>query len=283
MVIANSGEVMSSHATSLATKPVAPSFFPPALSAALAIWFKSFRAHILHMLVPAPGTDTLPRPESAFPQPNPEAFGLPPLSPHPDHIQPASRHTPEFVARYARTLDEVWQKHDWSNVVLFVETLQRCWRENRQVFLCGNGGSAANAIHLANDFLYGIDKATGKGLRVTALPANAAVLTCLANDIAYEDVFAQQLTVLAQPGDVLLAFSGSGNSPNIIKALTRARELQMESFAILGFTGGRALPLADHPIYFPAHDMQVSEDLQMMVGHMAMQYLSKHGRNPARP
>ena len=208
--------------------------------------------------------------------PTPEDFGLPPLSPHPDHIKSAS--PPEFIARYARTLDAVWQNRDWSDVVFLVETLQRCWRENRQVFLCGNGGSAANAIHLANDFLYGVDKATGKGLRVTALPANGAVLTALANDIAYEDIYSQQLTVLAQPGDVLLAFSGSGNSPNILKALTRAKELGVISFAILGYTGGKALQLADHPIYFPAQDMQVSEDLQMMVGHMAMQYLSRAGR-----
>src|SRR6266700_1535365 len=152
---------------------------------------------------------------------------------------------PAFVANYARTLDAVWRDHDWSDVLQLVETLQRCWREDRQVFLCGNGGSAANAIHLANDLLYGVDKISGRGLRVTALPANAAVLTCLANDIAYEDIFAQQLTVLAHPGDVLIAFSGSGNSPNIVKALARARELGVTSFAVLGFTGGRALALAE--------------------------------------
>lgn len=191
---------------------------------------------------------------------------------------PGSRAMPAFIAHYADTLARVWREHDWSDVVLLVETLRRCWRENRQVFLCGNGGSAANAIHLANDLLYGVDKASGQGLRVTALPSNAAVLTCLANDIAYEDIFAQQLSVLAQPGDLLLAFSGSGNSPNILKALTRARELGVTSFAILGFSGGRALELADHPIYFPVHDMQVSEDLQMMVGHMAMQSLARTGR-----
>ena len=183
---------------------------------------------------------------------------------------------PAFIASYRRTLDSAWQTHDWSDVVSLVETLQLCWRDGRQVFLCGNGGSAANAIHLANDLLYGVDKTSGRGLRVTALPSNAAVLTCLANDIAYEDIFAQQLTVLAQPGDVLIAFSGSGNSPNILKALTRGRELGVTTFAVLGFTGGEALKLADHPIHFPVHDMQVAEDLQMMVGHMAMQCLSRH-------
>ncbi|MGH7947418.1 MAG: SIS domain-containing protein [Opitutaceae bacterium] len=180
------------------------------------------------------------------------------------------------MSAYHRTLNLAWLEHDWSDVMALVETLQRCWQEDRQVFLCGNGGSAANAIHLANDLLYGVDKSSGRGLRVTALPANPAVLTCLGNDIADEDIFAQQLTVLAKPGDVLVAFSGSGNSPNILKALTRSGELGVTTFAILGFTGGKALDLADHPIHFPVHDRQVAEDLQMMVGHMAMQWLSRH-------
>ena len=185
---------------------------------------------------------------------------------------------PSFIDAYWATMEKAWRTQDWKNVVILFEALRQCWRDDRQVFLCGNGGSAANAIHLANDFLYGIAKADGLGLRVNALPANAAVLTCLANDISYEDVFAQQLSVLARKGDMLIAFSGSGNSPNIVKAITRARELGVTSFAVLGFTGGKCLGLADHPIYFPVHDMQVAEDLQVMVGHMAMKWLSANPR-----
>ena len=69
---------------------------------------------------------------------------------------------PVIVSNYWRTLESAWQEHDWSDFNTLIETLQLCWRENRQVFLCGNGGSAANAIHLANDLLYGVDKATGR-------------------------------------------------------------------------------------------------------------------------
>ncbi len=196
---------------------------------------------------------------------------------------PSRSATPPVVARYFATLQHAWDDHDWTNVSLLFETLLRAWREGRQVFLCGNGGSAANAIHLANDLLYGVDKQSGRGLRVTALPANASVLTCLANDVSYADVFAQQLTVLAQPGDVLIALSGSGSSPNIVQALVRARELRLTSFAILGFSGGRSLTLADHAIHFPVDDMQVAEDLQMMVGHMAMQWLSRQSRTLPPP
>lgn len=196
--------------------------------------------------------------------------------PHPDGPQDDPTATRDAATNYFQTLASAWHAQDWTAVNVLFCTLRDCWAANRQVFLCGNGGSAANAIHLANDLLYGVDKSDGRGLRVTALPANASVLTCLANDVSYADIFARQLRVLAQPGDILITFSGSGNSPNIVNALSEARALGVTSFAILGFSGGRAREIADHPIHFHVHDMQIAEDLQMMVGHMAMQWLSRN-------
>lgn len=154
--------------------------------------------------------------------------------------------------------------------------LMTAWKEKRQVFIFGNGGSAGNAIHLANDYLYGISRQMGKALRVHALPANSAVLTCLANDEGYDSIFVQQLAVLANPGDVAIALSGSGNSPNILSALQYCRDNQLQSFAILGFTGGKAKSLAHHAIHVPVEDMQISEDLQLVVGHLMMQWLYMH-------
>ena len=182
----------------------------------------------------------------------------------------------EFESYYPIALIDALRCHDWSDVELLATELLQCWRKNRQVFICGNGGSAANALHIANDFLYGIDKPLGHGIRVTALPANVSILTCLANDISYDDIFAQQLEVLAQRGDLLLVLSGSGNSPNILKALNVTKRLGISSFAILGFSGGKALALADHPVHFPVDDMQVSEDLQMIVAHMVVKWLQKN-------
>lgn len=189
--------------------------------------------------------------------------------------------TPDFISAYQNTLASALRTHDWSNVVLLANLLAECWRDDRQVFICGNGGSAANAVHMANDFLYGVDKPSGRGLRVTALSANTAVLTCLANDVGYADVFTRQLVPLARRGDILIVLSGSGNSPNIVNALEKARELGLTSFAILGYSGGKCLKLADHPIHFAVDDMQVAEDLQMIVGHMVMQRLC--GRRPISP
>ncbi|HYC85646.1 MAG TPA: SIS domain-containing protein [Chryseosolibacter sp.] len=174
---------------------------------------------------------------------------------------------------YARRHAAVIEGFDWSPVGLLAEELLNCWRNNRHVFLCGNGGSAGNAVHLANDFLYGISKKPGSGLKVTALPANVSVVTCLGNDQGYDMIFSLQLAVLANPGDVLIVLSGSGNSPNIVRVLEQAKSMGVKSYAVLGYSGGRAKAMADVPIHFPVNDMQIAEDLQLTVGHMLMQWL----------
>jgi D-sedoheptulose 7-phosphate isomerase len=110
-------------------------------------------------------------------------------------------------------------------------------------------------------------------LRVHALPANASVLTCLANDISYAEVFSTQLQALSNTGDLLVVISGSGNSPNVIRALEEAKHLGLKSYALLGFDGGRCKGLADVPIHFPIDDMQLVEDIHMIVGHMLMKSL----------
>ena len=174
---------------------------------------------------------------------------------------------------YAQRLRETLSGADWSGVAALAHELRGCWEERRQVFICGNGGSAGNAMHLANDFLYGISKRAGSGLKVNALPSNGSVISCLANDEGYEHIFSMQLEVLAHQDDVLIVFSGSGNSPNILRALEQARQLGMRSYAVLGYSGGRAKSLADVSIHFPVDDMQISEDMQLVVGHMIMQWL----------
>lgn len=179
----------------------------------------------------------------------------------------------DFFKDYSNRMKQVLDSSDWSLVGNLAEELLGCWRTGRQVFICGNGGSAGNAVHLANDFLYGISKTAGSGLRVHALTANTAVMTCLANDESYEKIFSLQLAVQARKDDVLIVLSGSGNSPNILKALEQANEMQMRSYAILGFSGGAAKNLAQVALHFPINDMQISEDLQLIVGHMMMQWL----------
>lgn len=179
----------------------------------------------------------------------------------------------KLFSDYSSRLSAVLQGFDWSPVERLAYDLRDCWQSGRQVFLCGNGGSGGNANHLANDLLYALSKTKGSGLRVHSLAANPSTLTCLANDEGYDQVFSLQLAVLARAGDVLVAFSGSGNSPNIVNALAEAKTIGMTSYAVLGYSGGKAKALADVPIHFAIDDMQIAEDAQMVIGHMLMQWL----------
>jgi D-sedoheptulose 7-phosphate isomerase len=179
------------------------------------------------------------------------------------------KHIQSYAARLANALS----LNAFDVLPSLIEGLSEAWKNDKTIFFCGNGGSAGNAIHLANDFIYGAGLGYGKGLRVEALSANPAVLTCLANDIGYENIFSEQIRVKGNVGDVLIVLSGSGNSPNILKVLETGNALGLKTFAVLGFDGGKAKDLAQFPIHFPVQDMQIAEDLQLIVGHMCMQWL----------
>ena len=134
----------------------------------------------------------------------------------------------------------------------------------RRVYICGNGGSAANAIHIANDLL-------SVGVRAHPLTADVSTLTAIANDFGYDNVFSRQLEVFADPGDLLIVLSGSGNSPNILKALEVGKKIGMETWAVVG--GGRAGAIADRvfsPDTFDGPFMQIAEEYQLYIGHQWM-------------
>ena len=189
-------------------------------------------------------------------------------------MNPRAFSTPaRLFSDYTARLNAALERFDWAPVERLAYELLDCWQTGRQVFFAGNGGSGGNANHLANDFLYALSKTAGSGLRVHSLSANPSVITCLANDEGYDQVFSLQLAVLARKGDVLIAFSGSGNSPNIVRALQEAQTIGMTSYAVLGFSGGKAKTIADVPIHFAIDDMQISEDAQTIIGHMLMQWL----------
>lgn len=133
-------------------------------------------------------------------------------------------------------------------------TLVEAIRKAKRVYLCGNGGSAANAMHIANDLV-------SVGIRAYALTADVSTLTAIANDYGYEEVFARQLSVYAEPGDVLIALSGSGKSPNILKAVEEGKRLGMDVWPIFGEERGES--------------MQLAEEMQLVIGHDLRKYLKK--------
>ena len=186
-----------------------------------------------------------------------------------------SFHLEDYLNRLnsAFTSDLAKKIEDLSNELVNV------WRSEKQVFICGNGGSAANAIHIANDLHYGLGVNANinnhKGIKIESLPANSAVITCLANDTGYENIFSHQLRVKACKDDLLIVLSGSGNSPNVINALKEGNSIGLKSYAILGFDGGQCKDLATHPIHFEVDDMLICEDIQMIVFNLCFEWIVK--------
>lgn len=142
-----------------------------------------------------------------------------------------------------------------------------------QIFACGNGGSAAISNHLVCDHVKGMCTDTGLRPRVQSLSANIEMLTAIANDIEYAEVFAWQLEQLARPGDVLITISSSGDSENIVRAVRRARDLGLKTIALTGFQGGRSAAEADVNIHVAAANYGVVEDMHQSVMHVLAQFI----------
>ena len=195
-------------------------------------------------------------------------------------MTPSESSFKQTASIYLNRLKNCFTAEVIANVELLAHEIRQAWVDGRSVYICGNGGSAANAMHMANDFHYGIG-ACGSGpqlpgLRVEALPANTGIITCLANDTGYENIYAHQLQVKGRPGDVLIVLSGSGNSENVVKALEMAARLKIKTFSILAFDGGRCKEITQHAIHFEVNDMQIAEDTQLVVGHLCMQWLNNN-------
>jgi D-sedoheptulose 7-phosphate isomerase len=152
------------------------------------------------------------------------------------------------------------------------EILFRAYRNDKQVFVMGNGGSSSTASHMAADLAKNTIGPNMRRFRITSLSDNAAIVTALANDLGYENVFSEQLTSLVRAGDVLIAVSASGNSPNILSAIRYARSRSAEIVGLLGFGGGQAAALADLAIIVPSSDYGVVEDIHLIINHMLVNY-----------
>jgi D-sedoheptulose 7-phosphate isomerase len=179
----------------------------------------------------------------------------------------------EYISSYIKRLSKTLEFDAMTTVPVLGQAILEAWQSNKTVYFCGNGGSAGNAIHLANDLLYGAGVNNAKGIRVESLSANPAILTCLANDVGYDQIYSEQIKVKANKNDVLVILSGSGNSANVVNALEMGNKVGMKTFAILGFKGGKCKDAAQYPIHFEIDDMQIAEDLQLIIGHMCMQWL----------
>lgn len=161
------------------------------------------------------------------------------------------------------------------------KTLLSVYDDERQIFIMGNGGSGSTASHFACDINKGCCFNIEKKFKVICLNDNVPTMLAYANDLSYDKVFVEQLKNFLQPGDVVIGISGSGNSENIIQAVSYAKENQAKTIGLTGFDGGRLAQLVDIPLIAAINDMQKVEDVHMIVVHMIMQYFCK-ALQPAR-
>jgi D-sedoheptulose 7-phosphate isomerase len=170
----------------------------------------------------------------------------------------------DYITAQHAALDSISQPA----VERLIHTLQAAWREDRQVFIAGNGGSASNASHFATDLGKGSSDKLGKRFRVLSLTDNISWITALGNDYAYEEIFSRQLANYGRPGDLLLVVSVSGNSPNLLKAVEWANANGLETAALVGAKRGRLTEIAHQALVVGDTHYGRVEDVQMHVLHM---------------
>jgi len=154
-----------------------------------------------------------------------------------------------------------------------VALVRATFEAGRQIIACGNGGSAYAASHFIMEWNKMVTVATGKKFRGISLCDNLGMVTAFANDVSFEEIFAGQLRAILEPGDLVIALSASGNSPNVIKAVDYANGAGAQTLAVVGYDGGRLKQVARHSVWVPSFDMQLCEDVHLMFGHIVMKAL----------
>jgi D-sedoheptulose 7-phosphate isomerase len=182
----------------------------------------------------------------------------------------------DYARGYSAHLQTLLQKLDIQAVTRFVDTLVDARNRGARIFFCGNGGSAATASHFANDIAIGT-RAAKKPFKVIALTDNNAVMTAIANDFGYDQLFTKQLEVLMEPGDVVVAISASGNSPNVVNALSLAQSRGGKTVALTGFDGGKMRQMADVVVHIDTAKGEYGpvEDMHMFLDHLVGTYLMR--------
>jgi len=181
----------------------------------------------------------------------------------------------DYKADLLKTIETV----DLDKVTQAIEILRKAREDDRHIFVCGNGGSASTASHFCCDMVKGASFGRDKRFRIMALTDSLPTLTAYSNDVSYECVFVEQLKNFAEPGDVVMAISGSGNSPNVLRAVEYGNSIGCTTIAFSGRDGGKLGPLAHLNIQASNQHMGRIEDAHMIVAHMISYYfMERDGR-----
>lgn len=193
----------------------------------------------------------------------------------------------EFTKEYLTGLKSVLDRLPVADLERAIQAIETAHSTGKQIFVIGNGGSAATASHMMNDLNKGTLGHKGDApwprFKVLALTDNVSLMTAWANDTDFNHVFSEPLKNFAQPGDLLIAISASGNSPNILAAVETAKQIGLKVVGLTGFGGGKLAQLADVAFVVPANDYGPVEDVHMILDHIITGYLyaklkETHGR-----
>jgi D-sedoheptulose 7-phosphate isomerase len=189
------------------------------------------------------------------------------------HIESGSQHAKRYIDRVTAVLRSL----DFEAVGRIIDLFVMARERGSTIFFMGNGGSAATASHFVNDLGFGASPEGKTPFRAMCLTSNTAFITCLANDIGYENVFSWQLRNLMRPGDIVVGISASGNSPNVVNALTYALKNGGIPVAFTGFDGGRIKEIAKHYVHFETEKGEYGpvEDAHMVLDHLISSYLAQ--------
>jgi len=175
----------------------------------------------------------------------------------------------EFSDSYIKYLSSVLEKIDKLEIKQFITSILNARNLGSSIFFIGNGGSASTASHFANDLAIGTNSYKNT-FRVISLCDNNAIISAVGNDFSYEEIFSRQLKVLGKKGDLLVAISASGNSPNLVKAFETAKECSIKTVALTSFDGGKLKEMADAVVHVPAErgEYGPAEDAHLIINHI---------------
>lgn len=181
--------------------------------------------------------------------------------------------TTSISSTYYSKLTAVLDSLDFNQIDDAIKLIEKKWRNQNQIIVMGNGGSALTAMHYINDWNKSVYLSTKRPFKGRTLIDNIGLVMSYGNDISFEDIFVEQLKNIMEPDDLIIAISGSGNSENILRATDYANKNGAMTLGICGYHGGHLSNLAQMHICARIEDMQLSEDVHFIFGHIVMQYL----------
>ena len=179
----------------------------------------------------------------------------------------------EVAKQYFNTLVDTIRAIDVEQVDNAVRLINTAWKKNKQIICFGNGGSALTAQHYIADWNTNIYLKTGRPFLGRCLVDNIGIVTAYANDLSYADLFVSQLKPILNQEDLLVGISGSGNSENVLRAIEYGKKQGAVTLGVVGYDGGKLKSLADYIVWVPINDMQMTENLHLIFGHIVMRML----------